>query len=460
MENKNVYIKNLEAVDIYKHMNFYKDVARDYTGMFPYSLELIKLESMGLKKAIIKGRDKQISNDIINVKFGCGYKDPDTKKMVYSKDALREKFYTEGFTLYEQQYVLYKRSGAKSRVGNVLFIKKKLYNKMIKWSRMFIKFPTRKKFDVVGLAAYSSLVSSAIEDVINIDADSILMIDDIESKFTVKANVISKGKDGFLQSILEDKEISSCFTDGSCLLDTSLFTGVHAKKSMMLLRNHMFKSAGFRTKIQKFMKAYFKDDYETAVITDMFGNKIKAKDVKLICTPNSLKAFKFSEFVEDGSKAAMYNYWKNIVKQDGNLFGVCKHEKATKHIFNNTNYQQLSYQMINSMPLNADDLNELCEFEFDYINELKNDNDVFLEYLAKTANELNCNEAIISIANKNRNFLKTKTFKDFKKKNINNYVQKLKKGKIKVVGDYCTMISNPFEYLLSSVGAYKEGEEI
>lgn len=459
MENKNIYIRNFEGVDIYKHMQFGKKIA-NYSGMFPYSLELLKLESIGLKKHAYKGYGKTVSDDIINVKFGCGYKDPDTGDMVYTKDQLRDMLYKDGFTLYGEEYVLYKRSGAKSRVGNCLFIKKKLYNKMIKWSRMYIKFPKNKKFDVVGLAAYSSLVSSAIEDVITIDPDSILMIDDVESKFTVKANVISKGEDGFLQSTLEDKEITSCFTDGSCLLDTSLFTGVHAQKSMMLLRNHMFKSAGFRTKIQKFIKDYYKDGYETATVTDMFGNKMLAKNIRLICTPNSLKAFKFAKFVGDGSKAAMYYYWKQIVKQDGNLFGVCKHEKITKHIFNNTNYQQLSYQMINSMPLNKEDLKNLCSFEFNYVDKLKNDDNEFLSYLTKEANAMNCNEAMVSIAERNRNFMKTKIFKDFRKQSISSYVKKLKKGKIKVVGDYCTMVSNPYEYLQAAVGAYKEGNEL
>lgn len=459
MENKNVYVRNMEAVDIYKHMKDNKGMYSDYTGMVAYSLELIKLQSVGFKVKQYKGYGKNISDDIINVKFGCGYKKDG--EMILNANQLREELYVNGFKIYDEEYVMYKRSGAKSRIGNCLFIKKKLYNKMIKWSRMGIKFPKNKNLDVVGLGAYSSLVSSAIEDTITINPDSILIINDIESKFTIKAKEIKKGNDGFLHSYLnENAEITSCFTDGSCLIDESLFSGVHKGKSMMLLRNHMFKSAGFNTKIQKFYKEHFKEEYKTIEITDMFGNKIKAKDVRLICTPNSLKAFKFSEFVLDGTNKDMFKYWKEKVREDNNMFGICKHEKVTKHIFNNTNYNQMSYQMLNSLPITKDELKKLCSFELEYIDKLKNDTDTLIHYLNKEQNFMNKNEMMETIIERNNNFIYTNEFKDFKKQTINSYINKIKSGKIKIVSDYCTLISNPYEYLLSSIGSYNENDLI
>ena len=459
MENNNVYIRNMEAVDIYKHMNEGKGIYSDYTGMVAYSLELIKLKSVGFKIRPYKGYGKNISNDIINVKFNVGYKKDD--KMVLTKEQLREELYINGFTLYDEEYVMYKRSGAKSRIGNCLFIKKKLYNKMIKWSRMGIKFPKDKELDVVGLGAYSSLVTSAIEDIITIDPDSILIINDVESNFKIKAKEIMKGEDGFLHSYLnENADITSCFTDGSCLIDESLFTGIHKDKSMMLLRNHMFKSAGFNTKIQKFYREYFKDEYDTAEIIDMFGNKIKAKDVRLICTPNSLKAFKFSKFVSDGTDKGMFEYWKQKVREDNNMFGVCKHEKQTKHIFNNTNYNQMSYQMINCLPINKEEIKDLCSFEIDYIDKLKNDPETFINYLYKEQNFMNKNEMMADIQNINNDFIYTNIFKKFRRETINSYVNKIKSGKVKIVADYCTLVSNPYEYLLSSVGEYSKNNLI
>lgn len=454
-DNKNVYIKNMEAVDIFKYCNGEKDfINASYSGCVPYSLELIKLEQVGLKSRNYKGYGKRISDDIINVKFNVGYRTEDTKT---SFEELREQLYSKGFAYNNIDYVMYKRSGAKSRIGNCLFINKKLYNKMINWSRMNIEFPGDAGLDVVGLGAYSSLVSSAIEATIKINPDNILIIEDVESKFTTTAKEVRKGEDGFLHSYLnESAEISSCFTDGSSMLDCSFFVNDYKDKSMMLLRNHMFKSASFDTNIQKFMKDHFKDEYETATVTDMFGNKILAKDIKMICTPNSLKALKFSNFIGTGTDAEMFDYWKKAVKADGTVFGICKHEKQTKHIFNGLPYQQMSYQMLNSLPVNRDDIKDLCAWELSYVEQLKNDDDTFIEYLLKEANEMNSNQMMAEVAKKNKAFINTTIFKNFRSRTVSNYIQKLKKGKVKLQGDYCVMVSNPYEYLQASVGVYNE----
>ena len=454
--NQTVYIRNIEAVDIYKHIHQEKGIYAEYTGAIPFSLELLKLQKVGFKSWKKDGYGRIISNDIINVKFNIGFKEDGAKKVTKSYDKLREELYINGFELYGTKYVMYKRSGAKSRIGNCLFIKEELFEEMINWSRMYLDFPKGAELDVVGLGAYSSLVSSSIEKVITINPDNILIIEDVESKFNVKAKEVRKGSDGFLHSYLnENATINSCFTDGSSLLDSSYFTDGQA---MMLLRNHMFKSASFNTNIQKFMKDYFKEAYETATITDMFGNEMAAKDIHMICTPNSLKAFKFSKFVTGGTDKDMYKYWNNLVKQDGCIFGVCKHEKKTKTFFNNLAYQQLSYQMVNSLPVNPQELKELCNFELNYVKEMKENNKTFIDYLRSTSNYINSNDMISDLAERSPNFTQAELYKKYKTNTISAYVNKLKKGKIKVHGDYCVMVSNPYEYLLASVGAYNEND--
>ena len=58
---------------------------------------------------------------------------------------------------------------------------------------------------------------------------------------------------------------------------------------MVLLRNHFFKACAFRTYIQKFLRDYAAEhgiDFETWELTDMFGMKHKAKNVKMIITDN------------------------------------------------------------------------------------------------------------------------------------------------------------------------------
>lgn len=104
--DKNVYIKNLEAVDIYKNNKEGKVIFAKYTGMVAYSLELIKLQSVRFK--VFQGRTgKNKSDDIINVKFGCGYKDQ-SGKMVLNREELREELYVNGFELDGEKYVMYK----------------------------------------------------------------------------------------------------------------------------------------------------------------------------------------------------------------------------------------------------------------------------------------------------------------------------------------------------------------
>ena len=45
----------------------------------------------------------------------------------------------------------------------------------------------------------------------------------------------------------------------------------------------------FKTKIKKFFKDYYGDNYNTATIKDMFGNDHYVKDIELITTDNAMK---------------------------------------------------------------------------------------------------------------------------------------------------------------------------
>ena len=98
---------------------------------------------------------------------------------------------------------------------------------------------------------------------------------------------------------------------------------------------------------------------------------ILAKDVHLITTPSSLKAFKFSNLL--GTEKDMWNYWKDIVLKDGCVFGVCKSEKKSKRGFDDLGniLQQTSYQMLNSLPMTKDDIKEFTTLEKEFISKLK-----------------------------------------------------------------------------------------
>jgi len=499
-KNQNVYILSLEASDIYSHMHRGLDLKFSYCGMIPYSLELLKLKDSGLNIKITN-TGKQISRDIINVKFDTKVNDAktiikNTKKkikkvsqkseqigyvqkleqflslaeqnkdnwhQIISNTELRKMFYTNGFTLSfvdrktgevtEIEYVVYKRSSSKSRIGQCLFIRKDLYNTMVEWSRMYLPFVEGMEIeDYPSFLAYESLVLSAIESTIKINPNSILIVDDIISKFKQVCNVVKKDDNsGLLECFEEEAEIESNLFDGQALLDSRYYP---KGKSMMLLRNHFFKTAAFSCNIQKFLKEQCPTniDYDNWTLNNMFGEPIKAKDVHMIITPSSLKALKFSEII--GNKKDMWNHWKKIVTNDGCIFGVCKTEGESKRSFGNQILQQMSYQMINSLPASEDDIRNLSEFELDYINKLKNDDSVFIDYIGKTANAVNCNNMMVDLFNRNYNIVNTILFRNFRKKEINNYINYVKSGKIRISGDYCVMVGNPLEMLYHAIGQF------
>jgi hypothetical protein len=463
-----------------------------YIGMIPTSLELNKLVSLGIKTFKKKTNDKFLSNDIINVKFKQrvdsgpqiikrlkvkisnldetknDYKQKledfieviesefdDEKWSGVSNSDLRMKLYSEGFIFNSIKYLPYKRSSAKSRIGQVLFIKEKLYEPMIKWSRMKVEFrgrPEEHKIDYPSLLAYESLVGSSIESIIEINPKNILIVNDVESIFRQKTSVVRTGADGFLDSFEEESNIKNSLFDGESLLDERYF---HDGKSMILLRNHMFKSAAFNCKIQNFLKDHCPEgvSFNDWKIPSMFKNdSVFAKDIHLIITPSSLKALKFSSIL--GTEKKMWDHWKKIISFDRCIFGVCKSEKRSKRGYdeNGNVLQQISYQMLNSLPLTQKDIGKLTFFERAYIDKLKNNDDFFIEYIRDSANDMNANEMFTDLYNINHDIVNTKIFRNFRKNIVSSYVTHIKNGKVRLSGDYCVMLGNPLEFLHHSIG--------
>ncbi|CCG49127.1 RNA dependent RNA polymerase [Bacillus velezensis] len=376
---------------------------------------------------------------------------------------LRYLFYENGFTIKTQKYksketeevkyVLYKRSSSKSRTGQCLFIREELYERMISWSRLYLPFKNNQKVDLASLMAYESLVGSSLENTIKIKPENMLIVDDIESEFKWECNIVRTGEDGFLESCEELADVSNSLFDGESLLDTKYFS---YGQSMMLLRNHMFKSAAFNTNIQKFLKDNCPPhiDFDSWEIPNMFNEMIKAKDIEFIFTPTSLKALKFSEVI--GGKQGMWAHWKQLVSSEGSIFGICKHEKESKRGKDSEGniLQQTSYQMINSFPANKDDIARIASFEKEYILSLKNNDDVFIKYLEESSNEVNANNMFVDLYKKNPNITKTSIFKKYRAKQISKYVDYVKRGKTRLNSDYCVLFGNPIEFLFHSIGKF------
>lgn len=454
-------------------------------GSLPYSLESIYLDGLTEGKEIHSyKRDKQYSKGIINVTFNNKYvakanenEEDNTEDRDLSTKEIREELYENGFILDGCRYVLYKRSGSKARNGQVLFIKEEYFEDMMLWSRLGLNFEKgttkedSEEVDIASLKAYESLTLSSIEDTIEIDPNSILLVEDIDSKFTEMASV-TELINGELITTTKETELSNSIFDGEGLMDESLFTGVLEGKSMALLRARFLKSCVFNTKIQEFFK-----DNEITEVVDMFGNVHKAEDIKIITTPNSLKFLKFAYKIGKGTKEEAYKYWKANV---GTTFGICKWDKST-HFENG--YNQLSYQMLNSIEFTKEEIKELAKEELAYVYLLKNDLEVFKRHIS--LQEDSCSrDLMLNLLAINNKVANTKMFKEFRRNNIKSYINRLRQGKIKIANtDYCTILGNPVELLYHAIGrlggeenetikkymngknevycrAYKDGEEL
>lgn len=507
LDNNNIYINSFQACDILEHQ-YGKPMKSNFVGMMPFSLESIKLEEFGMK-VFRDNRDKLRTNDIINVRYKYSSKSYDEilsrvdidrlnesvlktqfeienteiksvkSKLIYklqstksfinylenvefnkksgmNKFQLRDYLYDNGFTFNGVDYVVYKRTSAKSRTGQVQFIKKSIKDKAIRWARLGMDLEGLSKEDGIdypSLLAYEGLVSSSIIDTMIIDPSKILLISDVISEYEVKANVIEKGDNGLLRSTLRDDVLmTSDLFDGESLLDKSY---IKNGKGCALLRNHMFKSCAFGIDMQKFFKDYCKMnniEYDSFKIKDMFGDEYLAKNIVMITTPNSLKALKFSK--RKGTQKKMYEHWKTKVIDDKCRFGICKYEKESKrgtdelgNIVNRT-----SYQILNSMPFTFEEIETMARFEIDYINKLKNDDSEYINYLMLNANETNSNNMLVSIYEVNKDILNVKEVKNKRKSDIFSYKRNVQMGRIRLSGDYCIICQNPKEMMYHAIG--------
>lgn len=379
-------------------------------------------------------------------------------------DDIRTLLYEKGFTLsnidsktgeiISTEYVVWKRSSSKSRTGQVLFIKKELKENMTTWARMNLPIKEDSKIDYPSLLAYESLVGSALEGLVKIPISKMLIIDDVWSVFDKKCNVIKKNDTTkHLCSVVDTIKLKNCLFDGESLL-SSEHGYFPEDQSMLLLRNHKFKSAAFACDIQLFLRTNCPEgiDYDDWQIEDKFGNLVYANDIHFIFTPSSLKALKFSNLL--GLDEDMYNHWKDTVQSEGEIFGICKHEKESKRGTDSDGniLQQTSYQMINSMPFSAEDITQITTFEREYIEKLKNDDDTFIKYIESTANITNSNMMWVDLYKRNKNVVNTELFKDFRATRINKYLERVKSGKVRLIGDYAIMLGNPLEYLQHAIG--------
>ena len=373
-----------------------------------------------------------------------------------SKQDIRIEYYEHGVNvnyitrdkngeIKKQETVHYKmlyRSAGKAKQGSVMFICKRLYKITRDFIYMGLKLP-RKNAPIVEASAYVSLIASTIVGRIRIEPENILILKDVDSFFSreVVSIGIDENKHCFAERI-QDYQLKNTIFDGQALIDDSIFP--EWGEGYVLLRHHMTKMAAFHTDIQKFFRDYYGDGYEDAEVQDMFGNVHKAKDIKLITTDNAVKWLKFD---------VSYEYWCQKVHDNDCQFGIVKTAHKSKY----GDVQRMSYQMINT--LDVDIMDNVLYRSKSYIEQLKTNNDIFLQYLKDNINFSNDYEVLVALCEQNDEFTRSEYFRNRKKKIIDGYVKNLKFGKVLQEGDNLVMVGSPYAMLLHAVGENVEKDK-
>ena len=362
-----------------------------------------------------------------------------------TKEQLRTKFYNEGV---EVEYITRKRNGeikkletihykmlfrstGKAKKGSCMFIRDELYEKAKDFLYMGIQL-TEENAPLVEVSAYAPLVASGIVGRVKIDPKNILILKDVDRYF--KTNIVSIETDENKQCIakfIEDYELKNTLFDGQALIDTSIFP--EWGNGYILLRHHFCKMAAFHANIQMFFKDYFGDKYETATVTDMFGNEHYVKDIELITTDNAVKWIKMD---------VSYDTWCEKVYENGSLFGIVK----TAHESKLGEVQKMSYQMVNSLDINI--MESVVKKSVSYVDRLKTDDQCFFDYLKKHSNFSNDHEVLLALCEHNPEFTRSSYFRTRRSDIIKSYVLKMKSGELIQNADNLTVVGSPYAMLL------------
>lgn len=273
----------------------------------------------------------------------------------------------------------------------------------------------------------------------------------INGKYPGEHKLMEYTKKECVATHVTDEKIKNILWDGMGLIDENVFP--QNMNGFIYCRSHFFKSCLFRGNIQEFFKDYCEEnnlDYDTHITdTDMFGRKLRLKDIKVIVTDKSLKWLDKFDDMMGGTKKKAYKYYYNYMKRFDDFFSIVK----TAHPSHWGDLQLMAYQMDNSVPTTDKEvLGRITECGVNFCNDLKNSDTAYLEYLNKTSNDFNINELLIELVKWNPDFAKTDFFRTKKSKDISDSVKDCKEGRLPQVGDNLTIMDNPIALLLKAIG--------
>ena len=460
MSEYGIKIKNYEAASLYECYWGFRQYPDTENAMLANSLFKDFLVESGMEI-----RKDGSSRDIICLAFSYktkGYKELSEKiPKIYAEDKaaeilakieqyrdkcveikkerLREMAYEDGVTVrYKDTEIHYRmlyRTPGKAKKGTCMFIRDSLYDKAHDFLTMGIQLPDTNA-PIIQLGAYQSLITSGMVGTIEIKPEQILVLNDVDSYMTAPAITVELDENKHcIAKRRESYQLKNCIFDGQALIDSSIFPDW--ADGYVLLRNHMTKCAAFNTNIELFMRERFGAEYDTAVVKDMFGRDVRVADIKLICTESVCKFLNFN---------VSFDYWASWVRKNGCRWGIVK----TTHESKLGDVQRMSYQMINALDL--DTMPEVTARSVIYIDKLKKDNKVFLEYLRKNANFANDYDVLVALTEHNPDFVYSSYFRDRKRKIIEAYVLNFKSGKVIQNADNLTIVGSPYAMLLHAIG--------
>lgn len=378
------------------------------------------------------------------------------KYVKMSKDELRTLYYVNGVDVkYKEEKIHYKmlyRTPSKAKVGNCMFIREDLYDAAYNWMTMGLgaKLPEHGA-KIVEMSAYAPLSTSTIVGKFHMPVENVLILKDQDSVFRTLAKIVCVEQNSPQDTPhcvvkTEETDVVNTLWDGMALIEPDVLPDWC--NGMALLRNHFFKACAFKTRIQDFFRDWYGEDYDPNYeIEDMFGRMHKLIDIKVITTDNAIKWKKFADLMGDTMPDA-YDYWADRLKADGEVWGIVK----TDHPSKLDDVQQMSYQMVNTLPCDTNDIFELADTSVRYVESLKNDEETFITYLRRNATMVNHYEMMCDLYAWNPEFAKSTWWRREKSSIIKNYVKFLKTGKITVNADNLTVCGNPYALLMYAVG--------
>ena len=421
-------------------------------GYLPQDIELVDNICMKDGELIAVRVDAPVENPISQQDLGDlfefdngTYRLGKAMKVLLTVAELRERLYQSGFVCDGITFRRFKRSSGSSRIGKCLFIDEQLYSRMHRWELCGLKVKEGQKIDLAALEAYIALTLSSIIGTLPLRPENFLVIDDYESVFKDRAIVTRIGDDGWLTSKPEEIEVVNNIWDGQSLIDKSAM-GEYKDYGMILLRNRFFKSACFNANIQQFFS-----DHGITDVSQLSGFTLAQdiSDIKIITTPSSIKYVKFGSLEQ----------WLQMLEEDNN-FGVVKHEKPT-HFFDGR-MVQVHYQLLNTLQLSQQDVDQLVKPSLDYLRLIQTDPAVLRYHIRYSGEDggvdgdgiSTTNDVVYQMLGITDEFAKTKLYHNFKTEVSKSFKKKLSRGHILVDGNYSTLLGNPIEMLRASIGQF------